>query len=300
METGLAARAADPTGIAFPVPHLDQPKNERRLNRHHVYRSAFTEHCWPRSVFIASVTRYFSTGIMHLRNTMKTTNTLLTSAVAALAGLLMVAAVAQAEMIQVIVNGGMAFTGGSGDYGGYIEANPSGWGVGTDPGNVAGWSTSTYATVQNPQGIYTFASGSYFVTGGSWLSGVSTWDLYQQVTVGTGGVATLSLEAATRKDGVNNLGTIFIDIYSGSLTSFGNGAPLTATSAVLPTLSSAIQNYSKSYTLAAGTYTVRVGGVKSEGDTFQMGIDNVSLYVPEPASLALLALGGLALFRRRR
>lgn len=82
-----------------------------------------------------------------------------------------------------------------------------------------------------------------------------------------------------------------------------NGSPLTADSKVLPTTDGTI------WQLATATYTILDGdpliggtlGVRLSSGGVQQLYDSVSLtYIPEPTSLALLGLAGLAMLRRRR
>lgn len=54
------------------------------------------------------------------------------------------------------------------------------------------------------------------------------------------------------------------------------------------------------YGVFSGSYVFRIAEVDSF-NTFQFGVDNIEVTViPEPASMALLSIGGLLMFRRRR
>ena len=89
---------------------------------------------------------------------------------------------------------------------------------------------------------------------------------------------------------------------SGGLTSY-SVAPTTVTPPVLSTAAAdARSSFSASYNLGAGSYTFQIAS-DSSLDARGVQLDNIlvtSSAVPEPASLGLLGLGGLALLRRRR
>jgi hypothetical protein len=127
-------------------------------------------------------------------------------------------------------------------------------------------------------------------------------DVYQQITVPTAGNYLLSINAELRKDGVNTNGHVVLALWSGSLTSFLSGSPLTPDDSSSPALTANFQNYTRSYTLDAGSYTVQLGGISNVvSSMFDVAMNNIALtQVPEPASLALLGLGAAVLMTRRR
>jgi hypothetical protein len=57
----------------------------------------------------------------------------------------------------------------------------------------------------------------------------------------------------------------------------------------------------EAYSLVGDTIALRITS-NGEGDTYETThwIDNISVAVPEPGTMSLLALGGLAILRRRR
>jgi len=197
---------------------------------------------------------------------------------------------AQANLIQ---NPGCLFTLGGhtdGDAGGHYTNNAA---------NMPNWATSVGAPFfTDPQGIFNYTTEYMQVQ----TSG--TQDLYQHVTTAVTGPAVLSVEGMHRNDNANPSGTLFFDLYGGTLTSFGAATPVAPDSSVWPALSGSIQTFSHTYnSLPAGNYTVRVGGTLSSGGLFQAGMDNMSLtVVPEPSTLVLAAVGllGMLAWARRR
>ena len=89
---------------------------------------------------------------------------------------------------------------------------------------------------------------------------------------------------------------------SGGLTSYSVG-PTTVTPPVLSTAAAdGRASFSGSFNLGAGSYTLQIASDSSLNNR-GVQLDNIlvsSSAVPEPASLGLLGLGGLALLRRRR
>ena len=199
----------------------------------------------------------------------------------------------------LIQNPGCLFTVGGhtdGDNGGHVTLIPA---------NMPNWDTSVGAPYfSDPQGIFNYT------TEYTQIQATATNDLYQHVTVGSSGAALLSIEGMHRNDNVFPAGTIFADLYAGTLTSFGTATPITPDSSVWPSLSNSIQTFSHTYdSLAAGNYTVRMGGTRTAGNLFQAGTDNISLTVreaddiiPEPATLGMLGLAitGLGGYIRKR
>ena len=192
---------------------------------------------------------------------MKTRRTI---AVLLAVGMLLGLANGKAAQANLIQNPGCLFTGG----GAYTN----------NPANMPNWDTSVGAPFfTNPQGIFNYTTEYMQVQTNT------TQDLYQHVTVGSSGAALLSMEGMHRNDNANPVGTIFTDLYAGTLTSFGSATPITPSSSVWPSLSGSIQTLSHTYdSLAAGDYTVRVGGTLGSGGLFQAGMDNLSLTVGPP------------------
>jgi len=85
-----------------------------------------------------------------------------------------------------------------------------------------------------------------------------------------------------------------------------NGVPLTPTSSVDPAAPYAWEEFSRTYDAASlvghigESLTIRVGWGPDATGT-QSHLDKVTLtYIPEPATMSLLLLGGLAVLRRKR
>jgi len=187
--------------------------------------------------------------------------------VLAAAAVIAATSAAQANLIQ---NPGFLFsTGGhtNGDNAGHYTSTPG-----------PNWATSVGAPFfTDPQGIFNYTTEYIQV------QTTGTQDVYQQVAVGASGSATLSIQAMRRNDNVFPVGTVFADLYAGSLTSFGSATPIAPDSSVWPSLSGSIQTLSHTYnSLPAGNYTVRVRGTYGSGGLFQAGMDNISLTVGPP------------------
>ncbi len=127
-------------------------------------------------------------------------------------------------------------------------------------------------------------------------------DAYQQIVIPTGGQHILSMDADRRSDNISINGTMILQLWSGHVTSFSSGSPITPSAQVSPTLTGSFQQFSRTYSLSPGNYTVRVGGTYvGPGAFFQAGIDNVNMVlVPEPSTWVMLAVGSTALLLMRR
>ena len=89
------------------------------------------------------------------------------------------------------------------------------------------------------------------------------------------------------------------------MESWGGGAKLDELEVPIAGITESWANYSMNYTIAAGTDHIKLvvgtstGWAAPNAVPSSYGFDNITL-IPEPASLALLGLGGLLLRRRRK
>ena len=202
----------------------------------------------------------------------------------------------------IISNPGFLFTAG----GGHTDGDSGGHAVNMNNTNTPSWKPSSLvsgfsAIATDPQPI--FNNPNEYLQVQTNVSG-STQDAYQQVTIPTPGSYTLTMDADRRNDNVNFNGSMILELWSGSLTVFNVGSAITPSSFSSPVLTTTFQQFSRTYnSLAAGSYTVRVGGLHAGGSDFQAGIDNVDIsLVPEPSGLVFAAggLGGVLLAARRK
>lgn len=135
-----------------------------------------------------------------------------------------------------------------------------------------------------------------------WLNGgiTASQTLADSVMAGT---YTLDVWVSHRNRDIGELGPNPYDIQL-----LVNGTPVTATSKTLPVtvythsqLATATFEFADGDPLIGGTLGIRLTNDATLPAPRQQHYDAVSLtYVPEPATLSLLVLGGLALLRRRR
>jgi hypothetical protein len=209
-----------------------------------------------------------------------------TTRILAIVAVFSVAGVAQADLIQ------------NGDF----EAGGTNWGMVDEPyiTNTAIFGSSASTVLQ----IQTSTAGQ-------------TLGVYQHITVDSAGAASFTMQGMGRNTtdpfnaySISDCGTLFMNLYAGSITDFSSATPITADSSVLPDLSTSAVAFSKTYnSLIEGTYTVFVGGTAADPiggyGLFQGAIDNVSFTVtttPEPSTIVLLAsaLVGLSAYAWRK
>jgi PEP-CTERM motif len=211
----------------------------------------------------------------------------------------MLALAGNSSQAAIISNPGFLF-----NFAGHTSGD-SGHSISLSPTNTPFWKPATTSggftpNVTDPQGIFANNLNEYLQIQIHSGSGGSM-DAYQQITIPTVGEYTLTMDAGRRTDNLNFNGTMILELWSGNVTSFSSGSPITPDSLVSPTLSGTLQQFSRTYSsLAPGAYTVRVGGTYvGPSAFFQASIDNVNM-VPEPASFGLLGIGMMGLIGRRR
>lgn len=162
-----------------------------------------------------------------------------------------------------------------------------------------GWSIVGIPLFGDWSGLFSTAT-----TNTVWFGGYSNADdeIFQNVDLGAlPGTATLSFDLAIYSDDWD--GFDFLDVYLGGnlLDSIDLGDPgYTGT----PTLSSKMPySYDVSAMVGLGVQELRFVGTTDSSFDCSAFLDNVSIdvsAVPEPSSIAVLALGALTLIRRRR
>ena len=222
-------------------------------------------------------------------------------------GLMLAAALASSiicsqSQAAIVSNPGFQFTapghnnGDSGHATNLTNSNTPFWQPATTSGGFA-------PNISDPQGIFANNLNEYLQIQINSSPG-GTQDAIQQIVIPSSGQYLLSMDADRRSDNLNTNGTMILELWSGNVTSFASGSPITPNVLVSPTLTGSFQQYSRTYnSLAPGNYTVRVGGIyNGPGSFFQAGIDNVNMVaVPEPSTCILIAVGaGLMLLRKRR
>ena len=200
----------------------------------------------------------------------------------------------KASAADIITNGGFLF-----NFPGHTDGdNGSHATIVNDSSTVPNWTSTTGIAVTDPQFIFDFTTEYIQVQTSS-----SVQDLYQYVTLDFNSSGSLTMETSRRNDNLSTDGIVFLELYSGHLSSFSPTNLINPDVMIAPSLSGTIQTYSNTYnTLLAGDYTVRIGGQRNSG-LFQAGIDNVVFDVnqasettPEPSSiLSLLTIGGIVL-----
>lgn len=171
-----------------------------------------------------------------------------------------------------------------------------GWFHAVDSGRVSvlptGGNPDDFAAFQNP---YSPRRAIQFIADGK----QSTGDLTLSFDVAVGPVKTgTGWEVAVYGFAADQTGTFLMetrgDVPAGVATLLDVGETATAP----------FDWTSKSYTVPVGAtgydyLAVRITGTKGSGTAPGVGFDNVSL-VPEPGTMLLLGLGGLAVIRRKR
>lgn len=222
--------------------------------------------------------------------------------VAVLAFGLAMAGAAQADMIPLAITGvsAKAFHRGDnndpGDGSLSRSVNGAGLTVG-DPGNPNTW-THNARWQDNWQGAGSFANGA---TPGAWyvmdlgaefanLDDLYIWNVREVLDRGTRDVALYYATNPTVVPATSNA----YDFSSGGWTNMGNYTIAQATGNNTPVDTIIDLN---------GIPSARYIGFDIEsnwGSTFRVGFAELQVTTPEPATLSLLGLGGLALLRRRR
>lgn len=211
---------------------------------------------------------------------------------------------AASSQAAIISNPGFQFVAG-----GHTNGDNASHSINLSTLNVPSWNPATISAqgfapnVTDPQGIFANNPNEYLQIQIYGPSGGGSQDAYQQIVVPSGGQYLLSMDADRRSDNISLNGTVFLQLWSGNVSSFTSGSPITPDSSVSPTLTGSFQQFSRTYSLTAGNYTVRVGGTYVGPSTFfQAGIDNVNMsIIPEPSTYALIAAGaGMLLLRKRR
>lgn len=199
----------------------------------------------------------------------------------------------------------------------------TGWTVTDLAGSSGSWFIDTPGTTTPVSGFATAANA----VGGSFYAvtdqgGPGTHALTQSFTVAPGASSVffsfqmfandqsgtapiINAAGLTHTAGANQ--HIRVDLLSGAATAFDTGAGVLANfflgddAGVNPNPYTSYSFDISSLVAGGGTFQVRFAEVDNQL-FYQMGVDNVAVTVPEPATLALLGLGltGLALSRRRK
>jgi hypothetical protein len=203
-------------------------------------------------------------------------------------------AAAHADIIQ---NPTFTYTPSGSNYVNINNTNCPSWVPSNSPGNTP-W---TAIAKTNYDGLFN-SPGATFLEVATTPGVTGVQDVYQQVTVSTAGNYVLSMNAEVRNDGICTNGYVILALWNGNLTSFLSGSPLTPDNSFSPALTANYQSWTRTYTLAAGSYTVQVGGISNvTNNWYDAAMSNIALTpVPEPASLALLGVGTAVLVTRRR